>query len=69
MGNKLFAAGSGQLSIMVCPHPASSDYNPAVVAKQFAANPAPGGNNITINFAQGGTQVKPGSIPVETTGN
>ena len=69
MGNKLFAAGSGQLSIMVCPHPASSDYNPAVVAKQFAANLAPGGNNITINFEQCGTQVNHGSIPVETTGN
>ena len=69
MDDKLFAAGTGQLSIMVCPHPASSDYNPAVVAKQFTVTMMPGGNNITINFAQGGTQVNPGSIPVDTTDN
>jgi hypothetical protein len=69
MGNKLFVASSGQLSFMVCPHPASSDYNPAVVAKQFTVTMMPGGNNITINFAQGGTQVNPGSIPVDTTDN
>jgi hypothetical protein len=69
MGNKLFVAGSGQLSIMVCPRPASSDYNPAVVAKQFTAAMSPGGNNITVDFTQGGTQVNPGSIPVDTANN
>jgi hypothetical protein len=69
MGNKLFVASSGQLSFMVCPHPASSDYNPAVVAKQFTVTMMPGGNNIKINFAQGGTRVNPGSIPVDTTDN
>ena len=69
MGNKLFAAGSGQLSILVCPHPDSGDYNPAVVAKQFVVTMAPGGNNITVNFTQGGTQVSPDSIPVDTDNN